>query len=111
MKIGAKLIKYRTKIRMSQQELSNKTGIPQTTLSSYESDKSSPNIEKLSKIAAALGKNIKKFLPKKAVKIILKDNEIAIGQNFAEIKASKNLIKRYKDKIKYLEAELDKLKI
>lgn len=46
-----KIKELRTKLGISQREVSEKLGIPQTTLFSYETQGSSPNIETIIKLA------------------------------------------------------------
>lgn len=53
MKIGIKIKELRTKNNLTQKDLGNKAGIPQTTISDWENLKSDQSIDSLSKIANA----------------------------------------------------------
>jgi len=54
MTFGQKVRSKRKLQRFSQQYLSEKTGIPQTTISDWENDKSLPNVVEAHKIASVL---------------------------------------------------------
>lgn len=54
MTFGQKMRSKRKLRGVSQQYLSNKTGIPQTTISDWENDKSLPNVVEAHKLASAL---------------------------------------------------------
>ena len=49
--VGEKIKKLREEKNISQQELAEKTGIAQTTISKYEKNISSPDFKKMIKIA------------------------------------------------------------
>ena len=52
------LIKYRVDHNITQQQLANKTGIPKSNISRFESGKHSPSLKLLFKIAQGLGKEV-----------------------------------------------------
>jgi len=55
MAFGAQLKKCRKEVGITQAELSERTGIGKSTISEWESEKRSPDVELLPEIAAALG--------------------------------------------------------
>lgn len=54
MTLGEKIRLYRREKKLSQKEVEIVTGIPQTTLSGWENDKTEPGISDFIKLAAAL---------------------------------------------------------
>jgi transcriptional regulator with XRE-family HTH domain len=66
IKFGKILKKIRASKKMSQAELSKKTGFPQTTISDWETDKYSPDIMEARKLAAALGVPFSELLDEKS---------------------------------------------
>ena len=58
MTIGEKIRKARKAAKMSQKEISARTGFAVNTISRYENGERLPNIEAIAKIAAALGMDI-----------------------------------------------------
>lgn len=59
---GKKLRQMRTKLKWSQAFLSEKTGIPQTTISDIETGKSIANVEQALKISKVLEVPVSKLL-------------------------------------------------
>ncbi|APM40583.1 helix-turn-helix transcriptional regulator [Clostridium kluyveri] len=59
---GKKLRQMRTKLKWSQAFLSEKTGIPQTTISDIETGKSIANVEQALKISRVLEVPVSKLL-------------------------------------------------
>ncbi len=59
---GKKLRQMRTKLKWSQAFLTEKTGIPQTTISDIETGKSIANVEQALKLSKALEVPISKLL-------------------------------------------------
>ncbi len=53
------IIRYRIENNITQQQLADKTGIPKSNISRFESGKHSPTLKFLYKIAMGLGKEIK----------------------------------------------------
>lgn len=62
MNFGMRLRDLRRKKNISQKLLSNRTDIPQTTISDWESGKSYPKVDKLYIIAEALGVSIQELI-------------------------------------------------
>jgi len=62
MTLGARLRGMRKVAKESQIGLSIKTGIPQTTISDWENDKSEPTASDIVKLATALGVTITELL-------------------------------------------------
>lgn len=56
--IAREIIKARIEMRMTQKELSEKTGIRQSNISRIENGNCSPTVETLEKIAEGLGKKL-----------------------------------------------------
>ena len=56
--IAREIIKARIEMRMTQKELSEKTGIRQSNISRIENGNCSPTVETLEKIAQGLGKKL-----------------------------------------------------
>jgi len=61
VKIGEKLKKLRLSRGLTQEELAERTDLSRSFISQLESDKTSPSIETLEKILAALGTDLKHF--------------------------------------------------
>lgn len=62
MRIGVLIKRYRKEAKLSQTELSRKSGIPQTTISDWENGKSIPNVQNAQDLSKALGIDIEKLL-------------------------------------------------
>jgi len=58
MTVGGMIRKFRQATNKSQKALQGETGIPQTTLSSWETDKTEPQATQLKILAAALGVSV-----------------------------------------------------
>jgi DNA-binding XRE family transcriptional regulator len=61
--VSKKIKEYRTQAGLTQTELADKAGLPQSHISRLESGKHSPSRVTLEKIAAALGQPLKDFDP------------------------------------------------
>lgn len=55
MSIGARVKEKRKALKLSQISLSEKSGVPQTTISDYERSATNPSVGNLAKIAHVLG--------------------------------------------------------
>jgi len=64
--VGQKISYYRRNRNLTQKDVESKTGIPQTTLSNWERDKSEPTITELGLILNCIGVTIIQFLLKEA---------------------------------------------
>lgn len=58
----AKYVKLRDAKGMNDAEVSKITGIPRSTFTDWKSQRSNPKLEKLVKIASALGVSIEEFV-------------------------------------------------
>lgn len=58
----AKYVKLRDNRGMTDAEISKETGIPRSTFTDWKSGRSNPKLEKLMKIANALGVSIEEFI-------------------------------------------------
>ena len=58
MTIGKRILNQRKKLKLTQKELSDMTGIPISTISDYEKDKSQPSAKNISKISKAVKSDI-----------------------------------------------------
>ena len=65
MTLGTKIRYYRNHQKKSQKDIAVRTGIPQTTLSGWENDKSEPTISDAKKLAIALGVTVNELLDDK----------------------------------------------
>lgn len=59
MSIGSEIMRVRRELNLTQQELAEKCGFDQRTLSNYEQGKNLPSAKRLEKISKALGKDWK----------------------------------------------------
>lgn len=64
-RFAERLRMLREKKKMSVEELSEKSGIPRTTLYDWESDKKIPGIDRLPQLAEALGVALRTLMPPK----------------------------------------------
>lgn len=62
MTFGSRMREFRTGLNQSQAIIASKTGIPQTTISDWENDKSEPTVSDIMKLSSALGVSISKLL-------------------------------------------------
>ncbi len=77
MTIGKRIVKFRKEHKISQETLSEKLGITRQTLSNYENDITSPEIETANKIAKTLNISLDELLGNDLsfIESKLKDNE------------------------------------
>lgn len=68
MKIGEKLAHFRRLSNMTQTAVEWETKIPQTTISSWERDKSEPSFSELMQLLDCFGISIETFMSDKEVK-------------------------------------------
>lgn len=61
--VGDKIRQYRKAAKLTQTELEDRSGLPQSHISRIENGKLSPSRETLTKIASALGVHLKEFDP------------------------------------------------
>lgn len=109
---------FEKKQRLSQQEIADYLEISQSTISLWESDKSTPQVEYLPKLAEILKVNILELLPKTPIKIehntdnknnLVKGFDITIdgSQLFKDLLDSKDeIIRLQRDEIQRLKGEL-----
>ncbi len=67
MTISEKLIKYRTDLKMSQQEVADRLGISQGTYNHWESGKVRLTVEHIPKLVEIFGKSPTEFIPEGTV--------------------------------------------
>lgn len=86
MNLGENIKKYRKQKNMSQQELSELSGIPRASISRYENGERTPNVEIVNKIASALNLNInqltgtRKTVIHQLIDFILSEENITIDE-------------------------------
>ncbi|MBP2652207.1 MAG: Helix-turn-helix domain [Firmicutes bacterium] len=66
MAIGRLIRKFRQAANKSQKALQDETGIPQTTLSGWENNKTEPQATQLRKLALALGVSVGELIGENA---------------------------------------------
>ncbi|KRK48163.1 helix-turn-helix transcriptional regulator [Secundilactobacillus kimchicus] len=67
MNSGEKLIRFRERAGMTQAKLSDVSRVPQTTISGIENTDKTPGLITATKLADALGIDVKELLPEKEV--------------------------------------------
>jgi transcriptional regulator with XRE-family HTH domain len=96
MTISEKLLKYRTELKMTQQEVADRLGISQGTYNHWESDKARIVIEHIPKLSEIFGKPATEFIPEgMVVKIVTNQDNKDDSINGFEIKLDAK--KLYKD--------------
>lgn len=88
MSIGTKVRQYRHLKSLSQRDLSIKTGISQSMISSLEADKNIPNSVMLNKIAKELEVDINELL--KDENIVQNNTDKAIGNIYSQVTINNN---------------------
>lgn len=73
MNIGNKIIELRKKSSLTQEKLAEKIGVSRQTLSSWEGNVTSPNLEQAVLLSKELGINLEEFVDSK-LDIVVKDN-------------------------------------
>lgn len=82
VQIGTRIKLLRKERNLKQYELSERTGIPCSTLANYENNKREPNQEQIEKIAGALGITVYKLLGISTEQLLQPVNEEAIFLNY-----------------------------
>ncbi len=67
MTVSEKLIKYRTELKMSQQEVADRLGISQATYNHWESGKARLTVEHIPRLVELFGKSPTDFIPEGTV--------------------------------------------
>ena len=112
MKVGNRIKSLRIEKGYSTDFVADKLGISEQTYRKYESDKNSPDLNALEKIAQTLGKNFLDLLPEN---ILFNNNEqkggLAVTQNLGTINnLSEKLIDQYEKRINEKDDIIKKLK-
>ncbi len=112
MKVGNKIKGLRIEKNFSTDFMAEKLGISEQTYRKYESDKNSPDLNLLEKIANTLEKNFIDLLPEN---ILFNNNDqkggLAVAQNLGTINnLSEKLIEQYEERIKELKETILDLK-
>lgn len=112
MKVGSRIKGLRIEKDFSTDFMAEKLGISEQTCRKYESDKNSPDLNALEKIAFTLGKNFIDLLPEN---ILYTNNDqkggLAVAQNLGTINnLSEKLIEQYEERIRELKQTIIDLK-
>jgi transcriptional regulator with XRE-family HTH domain len=112
MKVGNRIKSLRIEKDFSTDFMAEQLGISDQTYRKYESDKNSPDLNVLEKIACTLGKNFIDLLPEN---ILFNNNDqkggLAVAQNLGTINnLSEKLIEQYEERIKDLKQTILDLK-
>jgi len=112
MKVGNKIKGLRIEKGFSTDLMAEKLGISEQTYRKYESDKNSPDLNSLEKIAQTLDKNFLDLLPEN---ILFTNNDqkggLAVAQNLGTInQLSEKLIEQYDKRLEEKDAIIKELK-
>ncbi|MDR2126315.1 MAG: helix-turn-helix domain-containing protein [Prevotellaceae bacterium] len=109
MKIGNKIRSLRIERNLSPIQVADMLEISESTYRKYETDKSSPNLDMLNKIAKIYNKEIVDLLPENYVYQENKDNSVGINEGVINHLSDK-IIELYETRITELKEQLQELK-
>jgi transcriptional regulator with XRE-family HTH domain len=112
MKIGNKIRSLRVERNFSSAQIADMLNISESTYRKYETDKNSPNLELLNKIAKIYNKEIIDLLPESCIYQENKDNAIGVGINEGIINhLSDKIIELYEKQISELKEQIRELTV
>lgn len=103
--IGDKIKNYRKIINITQKDLAEKSGVSESAIRYYETNKRNPKLETLSKIADALGISINDLIIREEYKLIERVEKIESDE---EDKIILNLVKYYNKEFYNNKYDIDK---
>lgn len=103
--IGDKIKEYREIINITQKDLAEKSGLSESAIKYYETNKRNPKLETLSKIAEALGISINDLIIREEYKLIERVEKVESDE---EDKIILNLVKYYNKEFYNNKYDIDK---
>ena len=109
MKIGNKLRSLRIERNFSSAQIADMLEISESTYRKYETDKNSPNLDLLNKIAEIYNKEIVDLLPESCIYQENRDNSVGINEGVINYLSDK-IIELYERQISELKEQIAELK-
>ncbi|MDR1348580.1 MAG: helix-turn-helix transcriptional regulator [Prevotellaceae bacterium] len=109
MKIGNKIRSLRIERNLSPVQVADMLDISESTYRKYETDKNSPNLDLLNKIAQIYNKELVDLLPDGFVYQENKDNSVGINEGVINHLSDK-IVELYENQISYLKEQIQELK-
>lgn len=112
MNLGSKIRSLRVEHNLSSVQVAEMLDISESTYRKFETDRTSPSLDMLEKIAKIYNKEFVDLLPEGCVYQENKDNSVGIGINSGHViyQMSEKLMEFYEKRIAELEEENKKLK-